>query len=112
MRWIFVIAVLGAACGAKEKFDESKRDVAKLKAKQLAEEAFTRWAMAHVDKQCPGDIAELEEYSNGPATDPWGNRMVLLCGADKPAAAKGAGVISLGADGKRGTADDVTSWDP
>ncbi|HEX8106625.1 MAG TPA: hypothetical protein VF516_02805 [Kofleriaceae bacterium] len=42
--------------------------------------------------------------------DIWGRPLKLLCGANLPPGAKGIGVLSLGEDGKEGTADDIKSW--
>jgi hypothetical protein len=35
----------------------------------------------------------------------------MICGAVLPPGAKGIAVMSLGEDGKEGTADDLKSWE-
>jgi Type II secretion system (T2SS), protein G len=78
---------------------------------RLAREAFPMWQAHHPDQACPGSLADLADLVDGRAMrDPWGHDLVMVCGAGAPPAAHGFGVISLGPDGRPGTADDVTSW--
>jgi hypothetical protein len=85
-------------------------DETALVVKQYAYEAYPQWAVAHPDKACPDDIAELAEYSSYQVLDPWGHKLVAQCGAALPAGAKGIAIHSLGPDGVDGTADDIRSW--
>ena len=65
------------------------------------------------DKKCPESLAELGQYTSDKDTkDVWGNELVMLCGESAPAEARGFGVLSMGADGKLDTADDIKSWGP
>lgn len=113
---MLAIVVLATACGTGDKLDkldESKVELAKVQARQLATEYYPRWAMAHVNKACPDSLDELTTFGGAPAMkDPWERPFVMVCGPTAPAAAKGFGVVSLGGDGKQDTPDDVRSWDP
>jgi hypothetical protein len=82
-----------------------------MKVKKYAFECYPLWASAHPDKACPSKIAELDEFAEKDAgPDPWGNVLVMKCGSDLPAGAKGIGISSNGPDGKPDTADDIQSW--
>ena len=63
---------------------------------------FSQWAAHHQGEACP----RAETVATG--IDPWGTPIVLTC-TDQPSD-QIIGLISLGADRTRGTADDVTSW--
>jgi hypothetical protein len=93
------------------KFSESKTHQAEDTAKKYAYEAYPSWSQAHPDKACPAELADLNEYMNNKdIKDPWGHDYLLFCGPNLPAGAKGLAVMSLGEDGKNGTADDIKSW--
>ncbi len=66
--------------------------------------AFVTWSASHAGAACPA----LEDVAGHAVNDAWGHPLVLTC-TDQPGH-QIIGVISLGADGVRGTADDVTSW--
>ena len=84
----------------------------KVKLVLYAFEAYPPWSAAHPGKPCPEQLAELNEYIGSSDTnDAWGRPLKMLCGAALPAGAKGIGVLSLGEDGKEGTADDIKSWE-
>jgi hypothetical protein len=87
--------------------------IAKAIVQRYASTAFDRWSSANPTKSCPRSLEELEPFmgDEATATDPWGRPYKLLCGRALPAGAKGIGVMSLGADGRAGTDDDVESWD-
>lgn len=89
----------------------AKDQTAALLVKEYAGMAFPLWAREHVDAKCPSGIGELAELTGSKPVDPWGNDLVMLCGENAPAEAKGFGVLSTGADGKQDTADDIKSWD-
>jgi hypothetical protein len=79
---------------------------------QYASQAYPRWAMGNPTAECPSSLADLAQYTNQESPrDAWDRDLVMVCGAGAPAAAKGFGVISTGADGERDTADDIRSWE-
>jgi hypothetical protein len=113
--WIVFVALTG--CGSKEvmdKFQDSKRDIAKIMTNKLVVEAYPSWSMSHPDKACPDKIDELAEFlsDKNAIVDPWGHPYRFYCGASAPPNVKGAGALSLGPDGQEGTADDIKSWEP
>jgi len=63
---------------------------------------FVAWAHDHPGAPCP-DAAAL-----GAPGDPWGDPLAITC-TDQPGD-QVVGAISAGPDGKRGTADDIASW--
>ena len=90
----------------------SKEKIAKVTVEKYANEAFPQWSMQHPDKGCPDKIDDLNEYMNNRDTkDPWGNPYKLMCGQNLPPGARIIAVLSLGSDGREGTADDIKSWD-
>jgi len=96
---------------AAQMMGASKAELAKLKAKKYAVEAYPQWSAAHPDKACPAKLEELNEYmSDHDTLDPWGRPYRMMCGPTL-AGAKGLAVISAGEDGKGGTADDIKSWE-
>ncbi|MEZ4364637.1 MAG: serine/threonine-protein kinase [Kofleriaceae bacterium] len=64
--------------------------------------AFASWAQEHPGAPCP-DASAL-----GLTPDPWGHDLRITCG-DQPADQM-MGAVSMGADGRAGTDDDVASW--
>lgn len=89
----------------------SKAELAKVKARKYALEAYPHWLAAHPDKACPDKLEELNEYmTDNDTLDPWGRPYRMMCGPTM-AGAKGIAVISAGEDGKGGTADDIKSWE-
>jgi hypothetical protein len=63
---------------------------------------FVAWAHDHPGAPCP-DAAIL-----GAPDDPWGHPLAITC-TDQPGD-EIAGAISVGPDSRRGTADDIASW--
>jgi prepilin-type N-terminal cleavage/methylation domain-containing protein len=115
---MIVLAILALVMGllvgprVMKMFSQSKVDTTKIKLSQYANEAFPQWSAAHPDKGCPEKIADLNEYmNNNDANDSWGHPIRMLCGANLPAGARGLAVMSVGEDGKEGTADDLKSWE-
>jgi hypothetical protein len=106
----FSAALIAPALSALTPPGHENVDETELVVKQYAYEAYPQWAVAHPDQECPGDIAELAEYSSYQVLDPWGHKLVAQCGAALPAGAKGIAIHSLGPDGVDGTADDILSW--
>jgi general secretion pathway protein G len=115
---MIVLAIIALVMGflvgpaVMKQFASSKVDVARATVKKYAFEAYTQWSMRNSGKQCPDDLAELNEYMNNKdIKDPWGQDYQKLCGDQLPAGAKGMAVFSMGEDGKPNTADDVKSWE-
>ncbi|HEY5923721.1 MAG TPA: serine/threonine-protein kinase [Kofleriaceae bacterium] len=74
--------------------------------KQIASaaQAFVTWAASHAGAACP----KLEDVAGKSIDDGWGKPLSLTC-TDQPAD-QIVGIVSVGADGAVGTADDVASW--
>jgi general secretion pathway protein G len=106
--------VMGLLVGPKliNMFERSKVDLTKIKLNQYANEAFLHWSTAHPGKPCPDNLSDLNADMNSKdSNDSWGRPIKMLCGADLPPGAKRFAVMSVGADGKEGTDDDIKSWD-
>jgi hypothetical protein len=83
-------------------------DLVSLLVRAYVEEAYPKWQADHPGKKCPSKLDELARYfGDDPGipvmTDPWGQPLVLQCND------AGIVVMSIGADGQAGTADDVRS---
>lgn len=88
-----------ATCGGG-----SKVDVARLKLKKYAFEAYPSWAVDHPDRVCPRSLHELDDYMNtSDDQDSWGTPIELRCGI------RGVWLRSAGEDGWFDTADDLVS---
>lgn len=118
-----IALVMGFLVGPRvlSMFQESKVETTKLMVKQIANEAYTHWAMKS-QKQCPDSLMDLEKYTNtkpkkGPngekgLLDSWGNHLVMLCGDKAPEGSNtGFAILSKGEDGKQNTDDDIKSWE-
>jgi len=107
--------VMGLVVGPRvmRLFGKSKVSIAWITANKLANEAFGDWAQAHPSKSCPDSIDELAKNMNSEDTkDPWDHPYKMFCGQNMPPGAKGGvAILSFGADGKEGTADDIKSWE-
>jgi hypothetical protein len=104
----------GGDKSVREELAGSKVKLAKAAADRLAKEAFPRWSIKHADKACPDSLSEVATdigLSKDDTIDPWGAPYKMLCGESLPPGVKGFAVMSLGEDGKEGTADDVKSWE-
>jgi prepilin-type N-terminal cleavage/methylation domain-containing protein len=107
--------VMGLVVGPKlmDYFRHARIETTQLKLELYANQAFPAWAMAHPQAMCPEQLADLAEYANGrDANDAWGNPIKMLCGAALPRGAHHIALVSVGPDGKDGTSDDLTSWQP
>ncbi len=108
---VLVLCQLSVA-QARKRPAPSKADSAKLVVQKYAFEAYPQWSASHPDKACPAKIGDLDEFMlPAESKDPWGHVYVMYCGATLPKGAKGVAILSLGADGKFGTADDIKSWE-
>ncbi len=91
-------------------FGQSRTELAKSVVQRYASEAYARWSMDNPGKNCPADINELAKYNDEKeAKDPWGKPLILLCGDSAPEGVQ-LGVVSMGADNKLDTKDDIKSW--
>src|SRR6266545_1345284 len=91
-------------------FGQSRTELAKSVVQRYASEAYARWSMDNPGKNCPADINELAKYNDEKeAKDPWGKPLILLCGDGAPEGVQ-LGVVSMGADNKLDTKDDIKSW--
>jgi hypothetical protein len=109
-RYAALLVLFAIACKNGNDADPRAVDLAKRTTEKYAFEAYPSWSAQHPEKMCPASIAELREYMSGDEKDPWGHPYKMMCGQDLPAGAKGLAVMSLGPDGKDGTADDIKSW--
>jgi hypothetical protein len=90
----------------------AKDEIAALQVRNYVSLAYPMWARDHIERQCPDRLQDLVPFTNErDAVDPWGNELAMVCGPSAPAEARGFGVISMGVDGKLGTADDIKSWE-
>lgn len=111
---IFVVSLVAAAVAPRHACcGESKGEDTKIKVRKYAHEAYPAWAVEHPDRACPDRLSDLNVYTNDQSAsatrDHWGSPLVMLCGANLPAGAKGLVVASSGEDGELGTADDIWS---
>jgi prepilin-type N-terminal cleavage/methylation domain-containing protein len=107
--------VMGLVVGPKliEHFRRARIQATQLKLELYAHQAFTAWALAHPQAMCPDKLADLTEYGDGRDTrDAWGTPIKMICGAALPPGAHPIALVSAGPDGKEGTDDDLTSWQP
>ena len=109
MKHLLLALALVAACNKAD--DQKALKEMSIAVKKYAFEAFPQWAAAHVDKECPTSLTELDQYIPGAShDDAWGTPLRMMCGKDLPAGARGLAVMSFGPDKKEGTADDIKSW--
>ncbi len=91
---------------------KAKIDAARAMTKQI-EGAYAKWAM-DAEKDCPDSIDDLKQALGkkkvDQVKDPYGHEYVLKCGDQAPEECEGFCVLSMGKDGKEGTADDIKSW--
>jgi prepilin-type N-terminal cleavage/methylation domain-containing protein len=107
--------VMGLVVGPKlmDYFRRARIETTQMKLEMYANQAFTAWAMAHPQAMCPDKLADLAEYASGrDVKDAWGTPIKMMCGAALPPGAPHIALISAGPDGKEGTDDDLTSWQP
>jgi len=115
---MIVLAILAIVMGLLvgpaviERWNEARIGTTRMKVNKYAVEAFTAWSVAHPEQRCPDQLAALSPYTNGgDMNDAWGQPLVMLCGGSLPAGARGIAVMSVGRDGRPGTADDLKSWE-
>lgn len=119
---MIVIAILGLVMGlvvvpkVMDMFSKSKVDIAKLAADKFAYESYPQWKVANPSKDCPESLLALAQFvgkSQSDVEDPWGTPYEMFCGKDSmPAGAtSGFALLSYGPDKKKGTEDDIKSWE-
>ena len=85
-------------------YGETKVDIARLVTLKYANERYPLWAREHRGRECPMSLRELDPYMDkADARDPWGRDYMFTCADGR------LYVMSLGADGVSGTADDIWS---
>jgi len=90
-------------------FQDSKQTTALIHAQKFVE-AYTEWTLNN-DEDCPDSLNELTRLMNSKEMkDPWGREFVMACGEEAPEGVP-FGVISTGPDRKKGTVDDIKSWE-
>ncbi len=103
--------------GVAAMFEESREKIAKLAVDQFAFRNAPQWQVSS-GKACPDSllaIAQLMGKGQQDILDPWGTPYEMFCGRENlPAGASGAyfAVMSYGPDKKKGTEDDIKSWEP
>jgi general secretion pathway protein G len=116
---MIALAIVAIAMGilvgpaVMDRWREAKIRTTKMKVVKYASEAFPAWAAQHAEEACPGELAELDRYTNShDAIDAWGRPLAMRCGARLPPGVPGGiAVSSVGPDGQDGTDDDIRSWD-
>ncbi len=107
-----IAVVMGFLVGPRvfRMFSESKVKTAQLRASQFVQ-AHTEWSMNNSDQDCPSSLSDLTKYMDSKETeDSWGKEWVIVCGEEAPEGVS-FGVVSMGPDKKRGTDDDINSWE-
>ena len=106
-----IAVVMGFLVGPRvlRMFGESKVTSAQVHA-GLFVQAHQEWSL-NSDDDCPGNLDDLIKYMNSKdLKDPWGQTYEMVCGDDAPEGIS-FGVISKGPDKKKGTKDDIKSWE-
>jgi len=94
-----------------EQFGDAKIKLTKTKANALANQSFTEWSLNSTGDACPKDISELKKYTNDKKVDDaWGKPFEMMCGDNAPDGVP-IGILSMGPDMKKGTEDDIKSWE-
>ena len=120
---MIVIAILGLVMGlvvvpkVMDMFSSSKEQVAKLAVDQYAFKDAPQWQVSS-GKQCPESLLTVAQFigKGQPDTvDPWDTPYEIFCGKENMppgAAGNSFAVMSYGPDKKKGTEDDIKSWEP
>ncbi|HWO21363.1 MAG TPA: prepilin-type N-terminal cleavage/methylation domain-containing protein [Kofleriaceae bacterium] len=119
---MIVIAILGLVMGlvvvpkVMDMFSSSKEKVAKLAVDQFAFKDAPQWQVS-TGKTCPENLLVVAQFigkGQADVVDPWDTPFEMFCGKDNmPPGATGAAfaVMSYGPDKKKGTEDDIKSWE-
>lgn len=94
-----------------EQFGDAKIKLTKAKVNALANQSYLEWSLNSTGGACPKDINELKKYTNDKQVqDAWGKPFEMLCGDNAPDG-QAIGISSSGPDMKKGTEDDIKSWE-
>jgi general secretion pathway protein G len=119
---MIVIAILGLVMGlvvvpkVMELFGDGRRNIARLAVEQYAFKDGPQWQISS-GKQCPENLLVIAKFvgkGQEAVVDPWDTPYELFCGKENmPQGAAGASfaVLSYGPDKKKGTEDDIKSWE-
>jgi general secretion pathway protein G len=119
---MIVIAILGLVMGlvvvpkVMDMFGQSKEKIARLAVEQYAFKDGPQWQVSS-GKACPESLLTIAQFmgkGQGDTIDPWDTPYEMFCGKDQmPPGATGANfaVMSYGPDKKKGTEDDIKSWE-
>jgi prepilin-type N-terminal cleavage/methylation domain-containing protein len=119
---LVVLAILAVVMGLlfgsaiQKALFESKEKTTALMVMELAQKGYTQWTLK-TNEVCPESLAPLAKYTNAfenetKIQDAWNHDLIMICGDSSGELPEGVqfGVLSLGPDGKRDTADDIRSW--
>jgi general secretion pathway protein G len=68
---------------------------------------YVQWQASPGNEGCPGRLGDITDNKKDPK-DGWGRVFLFKCPSEHE---EDIDIISLGEDGKEGTADDLHSWD-
>jgi general secretion pathway protein G len=120
---MIVIAILGLVMGlvvvprVMEMFSDSKEKIAKLAIDQFAFKDAPQWQVS-AGKPCPDSLLTVAQFTGKgqqDIIDPWETPYEMFCGKENmpPGASSNSfAVLSYGPDKKKGTEDDIKSWEP
>lgn len=87
--------------------NDPPEELARQQVRKIAFEYYPQWAMRPRNRGCPASLAELAEFAEEPAPqpwlDPWGTTLSFACEGGMLV------VTSAGPDRKPGTSDDISS---
>lgn len=119
---MIVIAILGLVMGlvvvpkVMDMFGQSKVQLAKLTVDKFAFETYPQWKVSNSSKDCPENLLALAQFagkSQSDTLDPWGTPYEMSCGGQNmpPGVTGSIAILSHGPDKKKGTEDDIKSWE-
>ena len=119
---MIVIAILGLVMGlvvvprVMDMFGQSKEQLARLAVEQFAFKDGPQWQVSS-GKPCPDSLLTIAQFigkGEKDIVDPWDTPYEMFCGKENmPAGAanNNFAVMSYGPDKKKGTEDDIKSWE-
>jgi general secretion pathway protein G len=120
---MIVIAILGLVMGlvvvpkVMSLFGESREKIAKLAVDKFAFQDAPQWQVSS-GKTCPDSLLTIAQYTGKgqqDIIDPWDTPYEMFCGKENmpPGATNNNfAIMSYGPDKKKGTEDDIKSWEP
>jgi general secretion pathway protein G len=108
---LIVMAIISMLMGAAgfigfRRLDQSRLQQSRNLMLQI-KQAYVQWQTTPGNEGCPPNLAALMDNRKEPK-DGWGHPYILKCPSEHE---EDIDLISLGKDGKEGTADDLHSWD-